>query len=111
MAVRSRPSTGNIGHRSVPTSIGQRPSNGDVAQIIKKSKTGIVVDFDDFKGIKKACFQLYQQWENKANHIKPKMEEVNKYNQEILTKRFASLLNEITQVKRCELCDAYQNQR
>ncbi len=75
------------------------PSNGDVAQIIKKTKTGIIADFDDIEGIKKACFQLYQQWEGATNQFEPDLKEIAKYNQKNLTKYFALLLNDIAITK------------
>lgn len=71
------------------------PSDGDVAHIIKKTKTGVVVDFHDMKGIKRAYLQLYEQWQNETNSIEPDLAEMAKYDQKNLTKRFALLLGKI----------------
>lgn len=71
------------------------PSDGDVAHIIKKTKTGVVVDFHDMKGIKRAYLQLYEQWQNETNSIEPNLAEMAKYDQKNLTERFALLLGKI----------------
>jgi glycosyltransferase involved in cell wall biosynthesis len=71
------------------------PPEGEVAKIIRKSNTGLVADFEDIEGIKKAYYQLYRQWENKEVELHPIREEVYKFEQRRLTKKFVSLLDEM----------------
>jgi glycosyltransferase involved in cell wall biosynthesis len=75
------------------------PKEGEIARIIQKTETGLVVDFKDTEGIKRAYLKLYQQWEDKKLHKKANKEELSKYNQKFLTKRFARLLDEITSMQ------------
>lgn len=71
------------------------PSSGEVAKIIQKTNTGLVVNFEDVDSIKKAYLQLYKQWETKQKNFHPDKEEIFKFNQIDLTKELALLLNEI----------------
>ena len=71
------------------------PSDGEVADIIRKSKTGIVADFRDIEAIKAAYLQLYRQWEDQSSWVEPDLSEIAKYDQKGLTKKFALLLDEI----------------
>ena len=72
------------------------PANGDVADIIRKTNSGIIIDFDDVNGIKNAYLKLYQQWKDKKEYHNPDLSEMAKYDQKNLTKRFASLLDDIS---------------
>ena len=71
------------------------PSEGKVAKIIRKSNTGIIADFDNIKEIKTAYYQLYCQWKNKKVEFYPIRKEVCKFDQRRLTKKFASLIDEL----------------
>lgn len=71
------------------------PSSGEVAKIIQKTNTGLVVNFEDVDSIKKAYLQLYKQWETRQNNFHPDKEVISKFNQKHLTKELALLLNEI----------------
>lgn len=71
------------------------PINGDLAAIIRETKTGVVVDFDDVLGTKNAFLQFYKSWEEKNKQFKPDLEELAKYDQRNLSKKLASLLDDI----------------
>jgi len=69
------------------------PPRGEVAKIIKKTNTGIVVDFEDIEGIKKAYLQLYRKWKQRKDiSFKPDWEEVAKFDLKHLTKKIAKFL-------------------
>jgi len=72
------------------------PPSGEVANIIKSTNTGVVVDFEDVEGIKKAYLQLYHGWKEKENRfVKPNWEEIFKFDQKNLTEKLAKLLNDM----------------
>ncbi len=71
------------------------PPDGTAASIIRKTRTGVVVDFEDTEGIKTALMQLYQGWLYRNTLFLPDYYQIEKFNQKRLTSRFASLLNRL----------------
>jgi glycosyltransferase involved in cell wall biosynthesis len=72
------------------------PSNGEVANIIRKTKSGIVADFDKVSEIKTAILELYSMWQKNELSKTQDIEEIQKYNQINLVEKFADILQEIT---------------
>ena len=71
------------------------PLDGTVAEIINTTKTGIVVDFEDVEGIKRAFVKIYQAWEQqKSEMISPDIRLLNKYNQKKLAEKFANIISQ-----------------
>lgn len=71
------------------------PLQGEVAHIIKRTNTGVVVDFEDIEGIKDAYLRFYQMWKkNRHVSIEPDGDKVKKFNQKYLTKKLADLLQD-----------------
>lgn len=68
-------------------------TNGDSAKIILESKAGIVVDFNDYDGLKININQYYELYKKQNLHINS--EGFEKYSRKKLAGNFASLLNTI----------------
>jgi glycosyltransferase involved in cell wall biosynthesis len=73
------------------------PSNGEVANIVRKTKSGIVADFDNVNEIKRAILRLYSEWQKGELEQKQDIKEINKYNQVTLVGKVADILNNITE--------------
>jgi glycosyltransferase involved in cell wall biosynthesis len=71
------------------------PPDGDAAGIIRRTKTGVVADFNDDKAIETAFLELYRQWQGMGEPFRPDAEALAEYNQRRITRRFAALLNEM----------------
>ena len=69
--------------------VGIGPKHGDAAEILKKSKTGKMFEFNEIEKIKK---EIERQYKNLQNGIKPKVnkEEIRKYSRGDLTKELVS---------------------
>ena len=72
------------------------PPEGAVAEIIERTKTGTVVDFDDFAGIKRTFLNLYQHWKTASLTGKPDWSELNQFDQTRLFREIADILDKIT---------------
>jgi glycosyltransferase involved in cell wall biosynthesis len=71
------------------------PPKGDVAEIIMKTGSGLIVDFKDKRGIKNAYFKLYRAWKGGKKIVNPDRKEIEKYNQVNITQKLANLLDEL----------------
>lgn len=69
------------------------PEKGAAAGIIRKTRTGVVCDWADVKGIEQGFFTLYQAWSKGENIINPDHEEIARYDRKALTKSLVELLN------------------
>jgi len=76
--------------------LGIVPINGEVANIIRKTRSGIVADFDNVNEIKRAILELYNKWQKNELHQKQDIKEINKYNQINLVGKLAEILKDIT---------------
>ena len=66
------------------------PTNGDLAEIISNTKSGIVVDFDDEKKLKKTILSQYKKY--KKNSLTIDSVNIAKYHRKELTKKLVHLL-------------------
>ena len=69
------------------------PRGGAAAEIIEKTKTGTVVDFDDTEDIKRTFLKLYHLWKAGNLQTTPDLDEINKYNQTVLFAELARILD------------------
>jgi glycosyltransferase involved in cell wall biosynthesis len=66
------------------------PKDGVAAELILRTRTGIVVDPGNIGQIKESIFVLYNQWKDGKISYKPDYSEINKYNRHYLTQRLAN---------------------
>jgi len=71
------------------------PPVGDAADIINKTRTGIVVDPEDIESIKNRILELYNKWEKNKLNIEPNWEEINKYEAGVQARKLAGVFEEI----------------
>ena len=72
------------------------PEDGDSAQILNETKTGVTIDFNDKEKMKSTILDLmskHQENQLVTNDIKA----VEKYSRRNLTKEYVNLLNDIIQ--------------
>ncbi|MBK9358349.1 MAG: glycosyltransferase family 4 protein [Bacteroidales bacterium] len=69
------------------------PLDGDAAQVIADTESGVVVEKDDVAGIRKAVHELYSRFENGTTTVKSSG--IGKYSRKELTARLAERLNHI----------------
>jgi glycosyltransferase involved in cell wall biosynthesis len=72
------------------------PKDGDAAEIIKKSNTGWVFDYDEIKELASHIKKNYELY--KINRLKVNASEIENYSRKNLTEKLANLLNELRQV-------------
>ena len=73
------------------------PQNGSAAEMIRRSETGYVVDYEDREGTKNTLLALYRQWRShRCIEYTPNDDEVRKYDQRILMDELARILDEMT---------------
>jgi len=72
------------------------PPNGEVANIVRKTKSGIVADFGNVNEIKRAILELYSRWQKNELDKTQDIKEIEKYNQINLVRKLAEILQEIT---------------
>lgn len=73
--------------------LGVVPEKSDVASIISRTQTGIVIDFNDEAGMKAAVYRLYNAWAKKRILFTPDQREIMAYSQKRQTGRFVELLD------------------
>lgn len=72
------------------------PKDSEVARIIRRSKTGIVADFEDVNEIKYAIMELYVKWNSRDLNFKPDMQVIQHYNIKNITEKFVRYLEVIS---------------
>lgn len=70
------------------------PTDGDAAQIISETGTGLVVDFDDLAGMKVALLNFYIKYKN--GNLKSEGKNIAKYSRKNLAKKLADQLDAMT---------------
>jgi len=71
------------------------PTNGDSARIIRESQAGIICDFEDKLSMKNAVNDLYDRY--KRGSLQNQSGEIESFSRKGLTKKIASVLNELTE--------------
>ena len=72
------------------------PEKGAAAEIISRTKTGIVCDWADVKAIEQGLLTLYQAWLRGQFVIDPDRAEIAKYDRKALTRSLAELLDRVS---------------
>ena len=63
--------------------------------MIRRTRTGVVVDYENIEGIKKAILNMYTKWENGELSIEPDWQEIGKNEAKRVTMKLAHVLNGI----------------
>jgi glycosyltransferase involved in cell wall biosynthesis len=74
--------------------LGVGPLDGDAAGVLKETRTGLMVDFDDFAAAKKAILDYYELYQK--NQLILETGSVNHYSRRNLTRELSVLLNQMT---------------
>jgi len=72
------------------------PQEGDVAGIIRQTKTGTIVDFEDEEGIRKSFFELYTRWEKGSLNVAPDWREIERFDQRLLFRKLGMILDSLS---------------
>jgi glycosyltransferase involved in cell wall biosynthesis len=68
------------------------PINGDLAEIIKETNSGIVVDFEDVENLKKEILTMYNSF--KSGVLKSNSKNIEQYHRRNLTEKLADIIKE-----------------
>lgn len=69
------------------------PPDGDLAEILRKTNTGSIVDFDDVQGMKKQLLQFYDQY--RSGQLVVNSNGIEKYHRRELTRELAAVFDRI----------------
>ena len=75
--------------------IGIAPVDGDLAEIINKTNSGVVVGFNEKKELKKTILELYSKFKN--GNLNIDSTNISQYHRKELTKRVSKIINSITE--------------
>lgn len=68
--------------------------DGDAAKILKETEAGIMCDFNDEKGMRKAILNLYEKYQ--SHQLFTNTSSIDNYSREHCAKKYTSLLNTIS---------------
>lgn len=71
------------------------PINGDLAEIIKETNSGIVIDFGDIVALKKAILVLYAKF--KLGNLTVESKNIEQFHRKELTKKVSEMIHKITE--------------
>ena len=71
------------------------PEDGESADVIKATKTGIVVSPDNIEGIKEAILYYYEQYKISELVTNPDWNEIQKYGAENCTKKLVTVIEDV----------------
>jgi len=71
------------------------PSNGDLAEIIRQTNSGVGVDFDNKTLLRKTILDLYSKF--KSNNLAVNSTNIEQFHRKQLTKKVAEIINQITE--------------
>ena len=69
------------------------PSDGDLAEIISNTNSGIVIDFEDSSKLKEQILNLYSNFKN--NNLNVETKNIKQYHRKELTKQLVQIINEV----------------
>jgi len=72
------------------------PPRGSAANLIRQSKTGIVLDSADTEKVKSGLSNYINQWKDGTLSIQPDTDYITQFNRKNLTQKLASLFDEVT---------------
>lgn len=71
------------------------PKKGEVAEIIRKTNTGVVVNPDDSEEIQKNILEFYKKWEKGQLYIDPNWDIIHSYERKKLTEKLARVFDDL----------------
>jgi hypothetical protein len=69
------------------------PTDGDLAEIISNTNSGIVIDFEDSSNLKEQILNLYSKFKNNSLNVETK--NIKQYHRKELTKQLVQVINEV----------------
>ena len=69
------------------------PLDGDLSDIMKESGNGIMIDFEDAKGLKESILSCYRKY--KSGKLKVRSENIDRYHRKNLTEKLATLIKSV----------------
>lgn len=75
------------------------PKEGAAADLIRRTRTGIVCDWSDLACIEQGLARLYDDWARGCLKIDPDQGEIRRYDRRVLTEKLAGIMNEMAGVK------------
>lgn len=70
------------------------PTDGDLAEIVKSTNSGTIVDFSDVKTLKRVLLELYNNYKNRNLNVQST--NIEQFNRKNLTGRVAEIINKVT---------------
>ncbi len=68
------------------------PTNGDLAEILKETNAGIIINFGDVENLKKEILQLYTSFKNES--LESNSSNIEHYHRRNLTEKLANIIKE-----------------
>ncbi|MFQ6585405.1 glycosyltransferase [Priestia megaterium] len=75
------------------------PPNGEAANIIRKTETGVVIDSNTPEKCIPYVIRYFNLWKQGKNKISPNLEEIQKYDRKKLTQELAKIMDSIVNIK------------
>lgn len=76
--------------------LGIGPTTGDAARVLRETRSGIMVDFQDKEGMKRAIWSLFQEYQNGGINYLGLPKEIQRFTRRGATEEFSKILNKIT---------------
>lgn len=73
------------------------PGDGAAAEIIRRTRTGVICDWWDVASIERALAELYSRWLSNTLDLEPDQGEIGKYERRALAGTLAAIFDEITE--------------
>ena len=73
------------------------PVNGDLAEIINRTNSGSIVDFDDVAGLKSEIVSLYKTY--KTSKLECESKNIEKYHRRNITSQLSTIIKELVSVQ------------
>ena len=80
------------------------PEAGTVADIIRRTGSGLVVDFEDYDGIRAAYLKMYRAWKYDQPFLRPYGGEISRFDQRNVAGEFAEVLHKAIATKSAAPC-------
>ena len=71
------------------------PSKGAAADLIRRTRTGIICDWSDTASVERGIAELYDRWARGTLVLNPDHEEIRKYDRRVLTGKLAGILDKM----------------
>lgn len=69
------------------------PAAGAAAELIRRTRTGIICNWSDTASVERGLARLYDHWARGALRLDPDHEEIRKYERRALTKKLAGIMD------------------